>query len=193
MAGGHPPRRAGGERVEEPDPQVIRAAADHDIEAFDALVRAYQPQVWRFLRHLLRDDALAEDVTQETFIRVYRRLHTFRFRSKFSTWIMHVARNAGTDELRARQRRARLVHALEPAASTPTTTDASRRVEIDEALAALSPRLRETLLLVELFGFTYREAATSLGVPEGTAKRRVFEARRQLAAALAEEGTADAL
>ena len=193
MAGGIPPRRSRGERVQEPDPQLIRAAAAHDVDAFDALVRAYQPHVWRFLRHLLGDEALAEDVTQETFIRVYRRLNTFRFQSKFSTWIMHVARNAGTDELRARQRRARLVHALEPAAAVVTTNDASRRVEIDEALAALSPRLRETLLLVEMFGFTYREAAASLGVPEGTAKRRVFEARRQLARALAEEGVADAL
>ncbi|MGH7357720.1 MAG: RNA polymerase sigma factor [Candidatus Rokuibacteriota bacterium] len=182
--------------MQEPDPEVIRAAAAHDVDAFDAIVRAYQPQVWRFLRHYLGDDTLAEDVTQETFIRVYRRLHTFRFRSKFSTWIMHVARNAGTDELRARQRRTRLVQALEPGATTATTTDASRRVEIDEALAALaalSPRLRETLLLVELFGFTYREAAAALGVPEGTAKRRVFEARRQLARALREEGAADAM
>jgi RNA polymerase sigma-70 factor (ECF subfamily) len=179
-----------GVRVQEPDPQVIRAAAQQDQAAFSELVRAYQAHVWRFLRHQLGDDALAEDVTQETFIRVYRKLHTFEFRSKFSTWVLNVARNAGTDELRSRQRRARLVDAL----SVPEPQrDASLRVEITAAIDGLSPKLRETLLLVELLGLTYREAAEVLGVPEGTAKRRVFDARKRLAVELLEGGEADAV
>jgi RNA polymerase sigma-70 factor (ECF subfamily) len=176
--------------VQEPDPQVVRAAARQDEAAFSELVRAYQAHVWRFLRHLLGDDALAEDVTQETFIRVYRKLHTFEFRSKFSTWVLNVARNAGTDELRARRRRARLVDAL---AVPEPQRDPSLRVEIADAIDGLSPKLRETLLLVELFGLTYRETAEVLGVPEGTAKRRVFDARRQLALELQEGGEADAM
>jgi RNA polymerase sigma-70 factor (ECF subfamily) len=179
-----------GVRVQEPDPQVIRAAARHDEAAFSELVRSYQAIVWRFLRHLLGDDALAEDLTQETFIRVYRKLHTFEFRSKFSTWILNVARNAGTDELRARQRRARLVEALSVA---EPQRDASQGVEISDAINALSPKLRETLLLVELFGFTYRETGEVLGIPEGTAKRRVFDARKQLAVELLEGGEANAV
>lgn len=177
-------------RVQEPDPQVIRAAALHDEAAFSELVRTYQAHVWRFLRHLLGDDALAEDLTQETFIRVYRKLHTFEFRSKFSTWILNVARNAGTDELRARQRRHRLVDAL----SVPEPQrDASLGLEIKDAIDALTPKLRETLLLVELFGLTYRETAEVLGIPEGTAKRRVFDARKQLALVLLEGGEANAM
>jgi|EndMetStandDraft_3_1072993.scaffolds.fasta_scaffold180035_2 RNA polymerase sigma-70 factor (ECF subfamily) len=180
-----------GVRVQEPDPQVIRAAAQQDQAAFSELVRAYQAHVWRFLRHLLGDDALAEDVTQETFIRVYRKLHTFEFRSKFSTWILNVARNAGTDELRARQRRARLVDRL--SVPEPPQRDPSLRVEIAAAIDGLTPKLRETLLLVELFGFTYRETAEVLGIPEGTAKRRVFDARKQLAVELLEGGAADAV
>ena len=177
-------------RVQEPDPQVIRAAAQHDHVAFAEIVRAYQMHVWRFLRHLLGDDAVAEDLTQETFIRIYRKLHTFEFRSKFSTWILNIARNAGTDELRARQRRARLVSNL----SVPAPQrDATLRVEISDAIESLSPKLREVLLLVELFGFTYREAAEALGIPEGTAKRRVYDARKRLAVELAEGGEAHAL
>ena len=180
-----------GVRVQEPDPRVIRAAAEHDQAAFGEIVRAYQAHVWRFLRHLLNDDALAEDLTQETFIRIYRKLHTFQFRSKFSTWVLNIARNAGMDELRSRRRRARLVDAL----STPAlpARDPSLRVELEEAVATLTPTLRETLLLVELFGFTYRETAEALGIPEGTAKRRVFDARKQLARELTEKGEADAL
>ena len=176
--------------VQEPDPKVIRAAAEHDPVAFSELVRTYQAHVWRFLRHLLGDDALAEDLTQETFIRIYRKLHTFEFRSKFSTWVLNIARNAGTDELRARQRRARLVDAL---SMPPTVPDPTLRVEVAEAIDTLTPKLRETVLLVELFGLTYREAAEVLGIPEGTAKRRVFDARRLLAVALAEEGEASAM
>ena len=66
-------------------------------------------------------------------------------------------------------------------------------MEIAEAIDGLSPKLRETLLLVELFGLTYREAAEVLGIPEGTAKRRVFDARKQLAVELLEGGEADAM
>ena len=71
--------------------------------------------------------------------------------------------------------------------------DPTLRVEVAEAIDRLTPKLRETVLLVELFGLTYREAAEVLGIPEGTAKRRVFDARRQLAVELAEEGEANAM
>jgi RNA polymerase sigma-70 factor (ECF subfamily) len=99
--------------VYEPDSEVIRAAAGGDAAAFEELVHAYQAQVWRFLCHLLGDPTQAEDVTQETFIRIYRKLGTFRFRSKFSTWVFQVARNAGIDAIRARGRRERLLKAVE--------------------------------------------------------------------------------
>lgn len=174
--------------MHEPDPATIRAAARGDTAAFEELVRAYQAHVWRFLRHLLRDPALAEDVTQETFIRLYRKLGTFRFRSKFSTWVFQVARNAGIDAIRARGRRAVPVETVWPDPTTPTT---QLRLEIEEALATLADDLREAFLLIELFGFTYRDAGAALGIPEGTVKSRVHRARQLLVAALAEEEDAD--
>ena len=148
-----------------------------DLAAFERLVRLYQAPVWRFLRHLLGDAALAEDVTQETFLRLYQRLPTFGFRSKFSTWVLQVARNAGIDALRSRQRRDRLAQSLPPRPAAPA---ADVRAEIDAAVATLSPKLREALLLVEVLGLTYREASGTLGVPEGTVKSRVFQARERL-------------
>lgn len=158
---------------------MIRAAGEGDTTAFEELVHAYQSQVWRFLRHLLGDPSLAEDVTQETFIRVYRKLDTFRSRSKFSTWVFSVARNAGIDALRSRQRRDHLFSAV-----AHTTREAvagtDLGVEIDLALQSLSPRLREAFVLIEAVGLTYREAGGALGVPEGTVKSRVFHAREQL-------------
>lgn len=165
--------------MNEPDPEVIRAAAAGDTAAFEGLVRAYQAHVWRFLRHLLSDPELAQDITQETFVRVYRRLATFRFDSKFSTWVFQVARNAGIDALRSRQRRDRLTAVLQPRgrASEP---DGQLSVELQAALQSLGPRLREAFLAIEVLGLTYREAGEALGVPEGTVKSRVFKARRQL-------------
>ena len=166
--------------MEEPEPALIRAAAAGDQAAFAELVRAYQAQVWRFLRHLLGDPALAEDITQETFIRVFLKLRTFHFRSKFSTWIFSVARNAGIDAIRSRERRTRLAEGL--AVFHHPGTGPERSLELEVAIAKLSPKLREAFLLVEVMGLRYREVAEVLRIPEGTAKSRVFHAREQLVA-----------
>jgi RNA polymerase sigma-70 factor, ECF subfamily len=165
--------------VEEPEPAVVQAAMDGDLAAFERLVRIYQAHVWRFLRHLLGDAALAEDVTQETFLRLYQRLPTFAGRSRFSTWVFRVARNAGVDALRAARRHDRLLATLPPPPPGPAP---EARVEAMAAVASLSPKLREALLLVEVFGFTYREAAEVLRVPDGTVKSRVYHARVRLTA-----------
>lgn len=163
----------------EPDPELIRAAGAGDTAAFEELVRAYQSHIWRFLRHLLGDPDLAEDITQETFVRVYRKLGTFRFRSKFSTWVFQVARNAGIDALRSRQRRERLLTAMEPR-EPEVILGGELRMEIEAALRSLSPKLREAFVLIEALGLTYREAGLTIGVPEGTVKSRVYHAREQL-------------
>ena len=165
--------------MEEPEPALIRAAAAGDLAAFERLVRAFQEPVWRFLRRLLGDPVAAEDVAQETFLRVYRRLPTYAFRSRFSTWVFQIARNAGIDELRTRERHDRVRRAV----TTPAASEgpAGARVEIDAALAMLPVDQREAVLLVEVLGLRYAEAATVLSVPVGTVKSRVFGARVRLA------------
>lgn len=165
--------------MDEPDPRVIRAAAAGDEAAFTALVRSAQPHVWRFLRHLLGDDELAADVTQDTFVRVHRSLGRFRHQARFSTWLFTIARNAAVDEQRRGARRQRLQHAVAPPRAAP---DASLGTEVRAALASLSPRLREAFVLVEVFGQPYQDAAEILGVPTGTVKSRVFRARLELVA-----------
>lgn len=176
--------------MEEPDPVVVRAAAAGDLDAFDALVRLYQQPVWRFLCHLVRDPALAEDLAQETFLRAYRRLDGFAHQSRFSTWLFQIARNAGIDALRRRERDARLLTVV-PVPGDGATPELG--AELDAGLASLSPKLREAVLVVEVLGYRYREAAVILGVPEGTVKSRVHAAREQLVAWFAagtdQEGT----
>ena len=164
--------------MEEPEPALIRAAAAGDIAAFERLVRAFQEPVWRFLRRLLGDAGAAEDVAQEAFLRVFRRLPTFSFEAKFSTWVFQIARNAGVDELRSRRRRLRLASLTPP--PRPRAAVAEAVAEIDAALASLPVDLREAILLVEVLGLRYREVARVLGVPEGTVKSRVFSARSRL-------------
>ncbi|HEX6420675.1 MAG TPA: RNA polymerase sigma factor [Acidimicrobiales bacterium] len=156
----------------------MRAASAGDLDAFEQIVRAYQQQVWRFLRRMLGDDGLAEDVAQETFLRLFRRLSTFSFQSKLSTWVFQIARNAALDELRRRQRRDRTLTLLRrrPAVASPPDVPA----EIGAALASLPPPLREALVVIEVLGLRYREAAAVLDIPEGTVKRRVFDARVRL-------------
>ncbi len=164
--------------MEEPEPALIRDAAAGDLAAFEQLVRAYQQHVWRFLRRLLGDPTVAEDVTQETFLRVFRRLSTFTFEAKFSTWVFQIARNAGIDELRSRQRRTRLESVAPPRRRSAASPEA--RAEIEAALASLPVDLREAVVLVEVVGLRYHEVARVLGVPEGTVKSRMFSARSRL-------------
>ena len=148
-----------------------------ELVAFEGLVRMYQGPVFRFLRNLLGDASLAEDVTQETFIRAYERRASFRFDAAWSTWVFQIARNAGLDAVRARTRRLRLVDRARPPSPR---TDPMARIELDAALASLSPKLREAVLVVEVLGLTYKEAGEVLRAPEGTVKSRVFQARQQL-------------
>ena len=168
--------------MEEPDPATIRSAVDGDLDAFDVLVRAYQLPVVRFLRAFLGDPELADDVAQETFLRVFRRLPTFAHEAKFSTWLFQVARNAAIDAIRSRDRRTRLLGDLRSVQRSPGSAgDPTAGAELAALLATLPPRLREALLVVEVLGLTYREAGLVLDVPAGTVKSRVFHARTRAA------------
>jgi len=173
--------------VREPEPRVIRAAAAGDLDAFGLLVASYQEPISRFLCSLVRDAALAEDLTQETFIRAFDRLGTFEFRSRFSTWLFAVARNLGVDALRQRERRSLLPVRIGP---DQPPTDPHLRTEVATALATLSDKLREALLLVEVMGFSCRETGEILGIPDGTVKSRLYLARAQLVAWFEADGEA---
>jgi RNA polymerase sigma-70 factor (ECF subfamily) len=169
--------------VEDPDPQLVAAARDGDLRAFEAIVRRYQADVWRLAYHLLHDESSAEDVTQEAFVRVFRFLPRYRGDSKFSTWMFSVARNCALDEVRRSQRRRRTIERAK-FESTETTHESSTRLEVRDALAELPLELREPVVWIDMFGITYQEVANVMGVPLGTIKSRVHRARELLAASL---------
>jgi RNA polymerase sigma-70 factor, ECF subfamily len=172
--------------VDEPDPQLVAAARAGDDHAFEELVRIYQVPVWRLVITLVRDRSLAEDVTQDAFVRAFRFLHRYRGDCKFTTWLLTVARNSAVDELRRAQRAKRIVDraGFQPA---PVPSDHSVGIEVREAVGALPTSLREPVVLIDMFGVSYKEAAQILDVPEGTVKSRVHKARAALAQTLGEQ------
>src|SRR5207247_2698447 len=99
--------------LQQPDFGVLRRAQKGDERAFNLIVRAYQVPVFNYVLRLVGDRALAEDLTQEVFLRVYQGLPRFSLRSKFTTWLFQVTKNRVLDELRAVERRPRTVVALE--------------------------------------------------------------------------------
>lgn len=166
--------------MRDPDPRTVQQARAGDLRAFEELVRLYQAEVFRFAWHLTRDRTLAEDVTQDTFLRAFRFIHGYRGGQRFGSWLFAIARNCSMDALRKRG-----TVAEHDAREPRVTPDASTRAELDAALAAVSAEHRDAFLLVEVFGLSYQEAADVLGVAVGTVKSRMFRARRALCAAIA--------
>ncbi len=167
--------------MEEPDPHVVRAAKAGDLVAFESLVRRYQADVYRFTLHLIRDGTAAEEITQDTFVRAYRSLGRYRGDSRFSTWLFSIARNCVRDEFRRSARQARLTKRLEAGERSEPRVEATTAPEIHEALAALPRELLEPVVMIDMFGLSYREVSKATGVSEGTIKSRMHRARQQLA------------
>jgi RNA polymerase sigma-70 factor (ECF subfamily) len=176
--------------VDEPDPQLLRSAQRGDTAAFEELVRRYQADVWRLCFHLLGDRTMADDVAQDALVRAYRFLPRYRGDSKFSTWMFSITRNCCLDELRRTKRRRSVRDRLE-AQPQPARGDPSVAIEVRDALALLPLELREPLVLIDMFGESYREAARVLRVPEGTVKSRVHRARAILMKTLGAEGASE--
>ncbi|MDQ3985867.1 MAG: sigma-70 family RNA polymerase sigma factor [Actinomycetota bacterium] len=166
--------------MNEPHPEVVRDAQSGDLESFAELVRAYQADVWRLARHLLRDPTAADDVTQDTFVRAYRFLRRYRGDSKFSTWLFSIARNCALDEIRRSGRNQRVAGRVRAEPHEPDPPPV-KRLEIREALQELSVELREPVVLIDMLGASYKEASETLATPVGTVKSRVHRAREQLA------------
>jgi RNA polymerase sigma-70 factor (ECF subfamily) len=169
--------------VREPEPETIGRARAGDLRAFESLVRSCQADVWRFAYHLTRNRTSADDVTQETFLRMFRALGTYRGdQAKFSSWLLRITRNCATDLFR-KSRREEPREGVGATAVGPGGTPEDR-IQIWEALRALPQDLREPFVVIEVLGYDYREASTILDVKVGTLKSRMHRARAALMEAL---------
>jgi RNA polymerase sigma-70 factor (ECF subfamily) len=173
----------------DPDRELVERARTGEREAFDQLVARYQRRLLRLVLRLLRDQAEAEDVVQETFLKAYRALPRFRGDAAFYTWLYRIALNGARNAiLRRRQRSGRgplpsQLPAPAPEVGTPESMLLSKQVmlAIDLAMEALPLDLRTAIVLREIEGLSYEEIAQIMECPLGTVRSRIFRAREAIA------------
>ncbi len=181
-------------------PQVrawVQAAQAGDRAAFDALVGLYYRSVYRTAMAALQRSEDAEDATQDAFVLAWRKVAGFRGDSSFKTWLLTIVWRQALDRRKRRDRWWRRQHvpsvvgdgAADDGVETLVTSDADpervaagrgQLAKVQAAIAALTPKLRDTLLLASAGDHSYDEIAAMLSVPVGTVKWRVAEARRIL-------------
>jgi RNA polymerase sigma-70 factor (ECF subfamily) len=177
--------------LQQPDFGVLRKAQKGDERAFSLIVRAYQVPVFNYVLRLVGDRSLAEDLTQEVFLRVFQGLPRFSLRSKFTTWLFQVTKNRVLDELRANERRPRAVVALEDVSLEVVDAPMERLEAIDavwRAVEGLNVDLKMALLLRDIVGLSYTEIADSLEITLATVKWRIYKAREDVQLSMAREG-----
>ena len=182
------------------DAILMRRTAARDQEAFAILFGRYRAQVTENLLWVTRDPVLAEDLTQEVFLRVWNRAGQWSGQGSFRGWLFRIAKNLSLNELRSKNRRREQpmeMPSLWDEEEEPTVPGwmidraalgpdvalerAEQRRILQELIDALPEEKREVFQMVYGDEVALREAARRLDIPEGTAKSRLFHARRQLA------------
>ncbi len=199
-----PVQRAVASRARVDDTQLIRAAQQGNVAAFEELVRSYDRAVLRLAVHLTGSPEDGQDIYQEAFLRAYTNLERFRFECSFYTWIYRIVTNLCLDHLRKRSSRSRdLVTSISPEgeeeqvldrmpdqrpSASPERSFAGRELRacIVRALGRLSPRERMVFELKHYHGMKLRTVAGILNTTEGTIKNTLFRATHKLRTQLAE-------
>jgi RNA polymerase sigma-70 factor, ECF subfamily len=176
----------------QPDHALLRTAQRGDDRAFAIIVRSYEQPVFNYVLRMVGDRALAEDLTQDIFLRVFQGISGFSLRCRFTTWLFQVAKNRVLDELRARERKPQSSVPIEDMMPLDVVDPPLEQVEaIDavwRAVALLNPDLKMALLLRDVTGLSYTEIADSLEITLATVKWRIYKGREEVQLALAREG-----
>jgi RNA polymerase sigma-70 factor (ECF subfamily) len=159
--------------------RVLAGDPDAERELYDAHV----DRVYRLVYRMVGDGGLAADYTQDTFIRTYERLATFRGEAALSTWICSIAisvvYNGQRKVKRIRTREVDIEHA-EPVAATIRHADPDLKARLDQAISGLPEGYRTVFLMHDVEGFTHDQIGTALGIQEGTSKAQLSRARAKL-------------
>ncbi len=180
------------------DQEVVRHAVAGREAAYRELIRRYQRPVFSLIYRMVRDRELAEDLAQETFIKVLGAIESYRPEFRFSSWIFKIANNAAIDQLRRRGLKtlsldgsphAETAEAIEATtlqigddAESPLDEVTNRELgqQIETAIAQLRPEYRSCILLRHVEGRPYEEIAEILDLPLGTVKTYIHRARHEL-------------
>ncbi|MBM3366843.1 MAG: sigma-70 family RNA polymerase sigma factor [Betaproteobacteria bacterium] len=176
------------------DAELVQLAQAGDAKAFEALVVKYQRRIARHVARYVKASGDVQDVLQETFIRAYRGLASFRGESAFYSWLYRIATNCALSHLKREPDDVLLgddapelrAEPFEPGVSdgeSPERTLMAKEIAhgLQRALTLLQPQLAEALMLYEVDGKPYAEIAGMLGIPIGTVRTRIFRAREFIA------------
>lgn len=163
------------------------AAGRGNRQALSEWVRATQADVWRFIAYLT-DTRRADDLTQDTYLRALSSLGRFAGRSSSHTWLLSIARRVVVDQFRAESSRPRISARAEWEPIAEQRTNQAKQgqagfedlVELKLLLEGLEPERREVLVVTQLLGLSYQDAAEVCGCPVGTVRSRIARAREDL-------------
>jgi len=162
---------------------VIRRVQEGDADAFETLYRTHARRVYGICRRITADPRLAEELTQDVFLKVWERIGRYEGRSKFSTWLYRIATNRALDGLRGEIRRSARELPVERPADWEPPRPAPRpetRLRLEEAMESLPAAARAVFVLHDIEGYRHDEIAEMTGVAEGTSKSQLHRARRLL-------------
>lgn len=162
--------------------ELVERARRGDRAAMNRLYEAHAGRVYSVVRRLAGEDALAEDLAQDAWIRAFRKLDLFRGESSFGTWMYRLATNTALNRLRRRNRRPDVEREGDLGRSNPTPVDEAvinQRV-LSEALDRLPDGYRRVLVLHDVEGFTHAEIGEMLGIAPGTSKSQLHKARARM-------------
>ena len=176
---------------------LVRRCQAGDTEAFGELVTRYRARVFSVIYNMVHSEQDAWDLAQDSFLKAWKSIKRFRWRSSFYTWIYRIVMNVTIDWLRKKQVKgggaefddAIQLKEVDPASKTVPKTDAlpyetmersEIRARIDKAITQLSPEQRAVILMKEIEEMQYREIAEALGCSIGTVMSRLFYARKKL-------------
>jgi len=163
---------------------LILRAQKGDEHAIEALYRRHSGRVYTVVRRLTGDDAQAEDVTQEAWLRVIRALPSFRGQSLFSTWLHRIAVNCALYRKRREQTREADLELPDTLPDDGPADEPLLRMRLQRALDRLPEGMRRVLVLHDVEGYTHEEIGEMLGVAPGTCKSQLFKARAKMRALL---------
>jgi RNA polymerase sigma factor (sigma-70 family) len=160
--------------------ELLEQFARGDLDAFETLFRQFQGEVFRWVVRIVRDPSAAEDLTVESFWRIYRARARFDAKRSFGAWARKIATNAALDHIKASRQETALLE--DSAAVVPADPGVQRdiRERTRQAFSQLPGKLRVTATLALIEERPYKEIADSLGISEGAVKTRVFRAQRLL-------------
>lgn len=164
---------------------IYQAVFDHDTKAFDELVQRHQSRVRGWLRHLAGDTDLADDLAQETFLKAWSKLATYKSTGSFEGWLLRIARNEFLQSIRKSGREAGHLDRLEVQTRIDTDGDDQQlhhgeSTDTERFLEILSSDEREVMILVYGIGLSHAEASEVTGLPLGTVKSHVRRSVRKI-------------